>query len=84
MSTIWVYKPAHLEYFVAKQHPFGFHIPTLDQSGRTSFNIIQGIPMPMPNKWDWKRSEQGLAFAGFDGKIYQITDLERPIFMSPQ
>lgn len=40
--------------------------------------------MTLPTAWDWKQKQDGATFAGFEGKVYEITDLERPLFMFPQ
>jgi hypothetical protein len=85
MATIWVYKPPHYEYLIAKKSPFSFYSPVMDlQSGQPALKMIQGVPMPLPTAWDWKQKVDGRTFAGFQTAIYDITDLEHTVFISPR
>ena len=84
MATIWVYKPPSFDYFIAKQNAFEFRLQSRDSSGYATVQIIQGMPIPKPRTWDWKEKIDGAIFAGLNGCVYEITDLERPLFMFPQ
>jgi hypothetical protein len=85
MTTIWVYKPSHLDYFIAKPYAFGFHTMVMDrQSAQPAVRMIQGVAMPLPAAWEWKQKVEGRTYAGFNGNIYDITELERPVFIGPR
>lgn len=75
MTYIWVYKPAHLQYFIAKRQSFGFYTPVLDRTGATTYNLQQGVAIPLPS-WEWKTVKDGFVFAGFSGNVYEISDLK--------
>lgn len=77
METIWVYKPPQYDYIIARRAPFGFCAPAMmdARSGHSAYTMIQGIGMKMPT-WDWKRKVDGVWYAGFNGLIYEISDLE--------
>lgn len=78
MATIWVYKPPNLNYIIAKSAPFGFFSPGYDnRSGQIAYTMIQGVGMARPDAWEWKQKVEGQVFAGLNGLIYEITDLER-------
>jgi hypothetical protein len=79
METIWVYKPPQCDYLIAKSAPFGFHAPGYDnRSGQIAYTMIQGVGMNRPSEWEWKKRVDRQVFAGFNGLIYDITDLEHP------
>ena len=73
MVTIWVYKPPQCDYIVARRTPFGFFAP----DGGHSFKMIQGVAMKTP-LWDWKQRIEGVWYAGFNGLLYEISDLMIP------
>jgi hypothetical protein len=77
METIWVYKPPQYDYIIARRTPFGFYSPvSMDiRSGHLAHTMIQGIGIAKP-VWDWKQKIEGVWYAGFNGLIYEISDLE--------
>ena len=79
MDTIWVYKYPQYNYLLARATPFGFFAPGYDnRSGQIAYTMIQGIGMTRPTAWEWKQTAEGRIFAGLNGLIYDVTDLERP------
>jgi hypothetical protein len=76
-KIIWIYKPPAVGYMIAKRSPFSYYNQVMDvHTGYLACQLVQGISMPEPQKWDWKRREHGKIFAGLGPIIYDITDLE--------
>jgi len=77
-NYIWIYKPRDKTYFIARYNSFGFYETVLDiHTGSYALQLVQGIQMTIPDAWDWKVKEHGLIFAGLNGAVYDITELER-------
>ena len=85
MSTIWIYRARDGQYMIAKRHPFSDYTAGMDyRSGQLSYTLVQGIPMDIPQAWDWKTKHEGRTFAGLGDQVYDISDLERVYFVGPK
>lgn len=81
----WVYQSPSLPYLIVKKSPFGYQIPSYDRlHGGLCYTLQQGYPFTIPSVWDQKTKLQGCVFAVKDGILYDITDLERVVFVFPR
>ena len=73
IQTVWVYPEGNI--MIVKRYPYSYHIPKMDLYGNIEYEIKNGVSMPLP-QWDWVQMYQGLKLAGFQGRIYEISDLD--------
>ncbi len=78
---MWVFRPPHYNYLIAKRQPFSYYNTVLDtRTGSRALQMVQGVLATVPDAWEWKHKEGGRTFAGFKDHIYDITDLEVTYF----
>ena len=73
---IWVYTGVH-EYLIAKRNPFSYYLHTMDSQGIKQVEIESGTAIALPI-WDWVRKTDTQTFAGWSGRVYEISDLMIP------
>lgn len=72
-TMIWVYS-IHPDYMIVKRNPFSCQIPVLSYSGKSHLEIPSGVSIALPT-WDWVKKVDGHLFAGWRGKLYEVSDI---------
>ncbi len=71
--NIWIYP--YESIYVAKKRPYMHHIASMDMYGQPEYRILPGVMIQVP-LWEWVRKEHnGLVYAGFQNKVYEISDI---------
>jgi hypothetical protein len=74
-STIWIYSLPDVHYLIAKRRPFSYQLPYMDATGTMTYQIVNGVNIPMPTWEHIVKDTHGQVWASFQDKIYDVTDL---------
>lgn len=74
MTSAWLYYNPLTRDLIVKREPFLYQIPYLDPTtGDTDILIVYGEQIQLPI-WEWVKTTEGYTYAGWQQRVYDITD----------